>query len=124
MPTIQGILNSIHGSKLYSTFDMKSGFWQSLIHPDDREKTAFSVEGVGQFEFLRLPFGLMNASANFERLMDRVLLEFIGKSCYVYIDDIIVFSRDEESHTQDFREVLQALREAGLTVNPSKCQLL
>ncbi|BHF70488.1 hypothetical protein SprV_0301353900 [Sparganum proliferum] len=102
----------------FSTLDLKSGYWQVEIHPNDRHKTAFTVP-QGLFEFQTLPFGLCNAAATFQRLMYRVLRHLIPYKCLVYLDDIIVFGRSREEHNSNLREVLEALQEAGLTLNPT-----
>jgi len=119
LPTIESILRFLYGSVVFSCLDLKSGFWQTLIAPEDRKKTAFAVEGIGLFQFRRLAFGLKNSSACFQRLMDRVFIRQIGRNVVVYIDDILVHSSSLDNHVDDLRETLGALREAGLTVNPN-----
>ena len=78
------------GSAHYlSTLDLASGYWQVELAPDAREKSAFSTHR-GLFEFTRMPFGLCNAPATFQRLMQVILTGLEGKSCFVYLDDILV----------------------------------
>jgi len=89
----------------------------------DIPKTVFSTLN-GKYEFLRLPFGLKNAPAVFQRMIDDVLREHIGKICYIYIDDIIVFSKDYESHWRNLRAVFEKLGKAKLQVNLEKTQFL
>jgi len=91
IPNIVSILSILGKSKFFTTFDLKSGFHQILLAEKDREKTAFSVANW-KYEFCRLPFGLKNAPSIFQRAIDDVLREQIGKSCYVYVDDVIIFS--------------------------------
>jgi len=91
IPNIVSILSILGKSKFFTTFDLKSGFHQILLAEKDREKTAFSVAN-GKYEYCRLPFGLKNAPSIFQRAIDDVLREQIGKSCYVYVDDVIIFS--------------------------------
>ena len=90
--------------------------------PEDREKTAFSTHR-GLFQFTVMPFGLCNAPGTFERLMEVAMRGLQWTSCLVYLDDIVVFSRDFEGHLQRLGEVLGRLESAGLKVKPSKCRL-
>lgn len=100
IPDITSTLASLGKAKYFTTIDLTSGFHQIAMKPKDIPKTAFSTAN-GKFEFLRLPFGLKNAPAIFQRMIDDVLREYIGKICYVYIDDIIVIGRDIEDHLRN-----------------------
>lgn len=122
LPRIDDTLDTLSEAKWFSTLDLKSGYWQVEVHPDDREKTAFSV-GSGLMQFKVLPFGLCNASATFERLMDCVLRGLTWKTCLVYLDDIIVFGKTFEEHISNLRGVFQRLRGAHLKLSPKKCHL-
>lgn len=102
--------------------DLKSGYWQIKISPEDKEKTAFSV-GNGLWQFTVMPFGLCNAPATFERLMERVLQHILFKICLVYLDDVIVSSKSFEEIMENLREIFLRLRLANLKVNPKKCSL-
>jgi hypothetical protein len=92
------------------------------LHPDDKEKTAFST-GQGLWQFTVMPFGLCNAPATFERLMESVLRGLIYDACLVYLDDIIVIGRTFQEHLDNLRKVFQRLRGAHLKMNPGKCRL-
>lgn len=94
IPDINYTLASLGDAKFFTTIDLTSGFHQIQMSPLDVPKTAFSTMN-GKYEFLRLPFGLKNAPAAFQRMIDDVVKEYIGKICYVYID-IIVFGCNEE----------------------------
>lgn len=120
LPRIDDTLDTLAGSVMFSTLDLKSGYWQVAMHPDDKEKTAFSV-GNGLWQFTVMPFGLCNAPATFERLMEQVLLGLNGKTCLVYLDDIIVLGRSFEDHLENLKGVLKRLRDAGLKLGPKKC---
>ena len=121
IPNIQELFDTLQGASIFSTLDLKSGYWQVDLHPDDVPKTAF-VSHCGLYEFLRLPFGLVNAPGQFQRLMNRVLSKHLGKTCLVYIDDIVCFSKNEEEHSQHLREILDTLADAGLTLKLKKCK--
>lgn len=121
IPNITEILDSLGKSKYFSTLDLASGFNQIEIHPKDIEKTAFSVDN-GHYEFLRMPFGLKNSLSTFQRVMDNILREYIGKICLVYLDDIIVFSRSLEEHSAHLTKILQAFQDNNLKVQIHKCE--
>nr|VZI34397.1 unnamed protein product [Spirometra erinaceieuropaei] len=123
LPRLHDTLDSLGGAAWFSTLDLKSGYWQVEIDHKDRPKTAFIVP-QGLFEFQTPPFGLCNAAATFQRLMYQVLRHLVPHKCLVYLDDIIVFGPDVEQHNRNLREVLEALRDAGLTLNPAKCTFL
>ncbi|KRY03065.1 Retrovirus-related Pol polyprotein from transposon 17.6, partial [Trichinella patagoniensis] len=89
----------------------------------DREKTAFTTP-YGLYQFKVMPFGLCNAPATFQRLMETSLRGLVGSKCLVYLDDVIVFGRTAEEHTARLQEVLDRLRKVGLKVKPEKCQLM
>ena len=121
LPLIQDIFDQVGGSKIFSALDLKAGYWQIPVHPDDKEKTAFRCHR-GHYEFNVMPFGLCNAPAVFSRIMDQVLGDLIGKCVMVYIDDLVIFSRDKADHARDVGLVLERLKQAGLRVKPSKCE--
>lgn len=106
-------------SSYFTTLDLKSGFHQISLAEPDGEKTAFSVNN-GKFEFCRLPFGLKNAPGIFQRAIDDILREVIGKTCHVYIDDIIIFSSSAEKHITDIDRILKKLYKANMRVSSEK----
>lgn len=120
MPQIQDILESLHGATVFSTLHLKSGYWQ--MEMDSIEKTAF-VTSSGLYEFLCLSFGLKNSAASFQRLMEHVLREIKGKCCMVYIDDIVVYSSNNE-HFQHLQQEFACLHKEGLTLNLKKCNFI
>ena len=93
------------------------------MDPATRDKSAFTTH-CGLFEFLRMPFGLCNSPATFQRLMQAILAGLEWKSCYVYIDDILVFSKSWEEHLTHLQQVFDRLRQSGLTLKPVKCSFL
>jgi Reverse transcriptase (RNA-dependent DNA polymerase) len=120
LPRIDDMLNTLKGSKWFSTLDLASGYWQVAMHPRDREKTAF-VTRYGIYEFNVMPFGLCNAPATFQRLMDRVYQDIAWKFVVVYLDDTIVYSKSFDEHLEHLRETFIRIRQAGLRLNLEKC---
>ena len=120
MATLEEILERVGSSMVMSKLDLAKGFYQVEVEPQSREKTAF-ICPFGKYEFTRMPFGLRNAPAVFQRCMEVVL-----SSCYEfsapYIDDIIVFSGSGSEHVGHLRQVLEQLRKYGMTVKESKCE--
>ena len=92
------MLESFGGAQWFTTLDLASGYWQVEMNPEDVEKTAF-VTPFGLYEFLVMPFGLSYAPATFQRLMNRVLQEFLGDFVAVYLDNVIIFTREHLSNT-------------------------
>ena len=123
LPRIDDALDSLGGAKWFSTIDLASGYWQVEMNPDDKEKTAF-ITPFGLHQFRVMPFGLTNAPSTFQRLMSSVLSGLCWTTCLVYLDDIIIFSQTVGEHLQRLADVFRRLKEAGLKVKPSKCQLL
>lgn len=120
LPRIDDALDSLSGSKYFSSLDLRSGYWQIGIKESDCEKTAF-ITPNGLFEFRVLPFGLSNAPATFERMMDALLHGLKWKYCLVYLDDVVVFSKNFHDHLLRLNMVLSCIQTAGLTLNPKKC---
>ena len=122
LPRIDETLAALAGAKYFTTVDLQAGYWQIPMHPDDIEKTAF-VTNEGLFESTVMPFGLANAPATFQRLMQFVLAGLLMEHCLCYIDDVIVFSSSFEEHLFDLDRVLDRFRKANLKLKPTKCEL-
>ena len=120
MPFIEDILDTLANAKFMSKLDLNKGFHQIPVKKEDKQKTAFCTPW-GKYQFCRMPFGLRNGPAVFQRMMDKILHQDLDH-CRVYIDDIVVFSPSWEQHCQHLSRVLERLRAAGLTANVSKCQ--
>ncbi|GBL98739.1 Transposon Ty3-I Gag-Pol polyprotein [Araneus ventricosus] len=120
LPRTDDALDSLSGASLFSTMDLKSGYWQIEVDERDREKTAF-ITPDGLYQFRVIPFGLCNASATFERLMNSLLKGMKWKHCLCYLDDVIVYAAIFEEHLRRLSMVLQCIRSAGLTLNHEKC---
>ena len=121
LPKIDEIYAQVKGSKIYSTFDMRSGYYHMVLSKESRPKTAF-VSSFSKWEFKRCPFGLAQALVFFQRLVNKVLsgLTF----AFGYLDDILVFSSDMESHLKHLRLLFERLRSANLKFKEVKCNFL
>lgn len=119
IPIITNMLCRFRKALYFSTADLKAGFHQILLALKDREKTAFSVNN-GKYEFCRMPFGLKNAPSIFQRAMDDVLREGVGKFLDFYMDDVIIYSENEEDHIKHIDWVLKKLSDANMKVNIEK----
>jgi hypothetical protein len=122
LPNIEHIMRSLSKAKVFTKLDLTHGYWQIGLSKESREYTAFTSE-AGFHQFKVLPMGLSNACATFQRLMDEVLRDLIRSICFVYLDDVIVFSEDENDHLKNVQCVVDRLKEANLKVKLSKCQL-
>jgi hypothetical protein len=106
LPKFDETTSTLFGSRYFSVLGCYSGFWQVNIKEEHKERTGFSCP-FGHFEFNRLPFGLSNSASHFQRLMDAVLKNLIGTDCWVFLDDIIVFSKTAEEHALRLESVLR-----------------
>ena len=127
LPRIDDLLDQLGKAKYFSTLDLAAGYWQIQMHPDSRQKTAF-VTHMGLHEFRVMPFGLQNAPAVFQRLIQQVLAGLKTKNCSeftsAYIDDILVFSSTLEEHIQHLELVVNRLLKFGLKLRPNKCHFI
>jgi len=121
MPIVRDILTRMAKAKVFSTFDLAKGFLQIPVHPDDRCKTAIYTP-LGLKQCRMMPFGLKNAPAVFQRVMEEVLGDMLFKYCLVYIDDVIIFSDNETEHLEHLTEFFKKIREYNLRINPKKIQ--
>ena len=122
LPRIEDTLDLLHGMCLFSAINLKSGYWQVEMEEDHKPYTAFTVGPLGLWECNRLPFGLTNAPATFQRVMETILGDLNMKICVVYLDDIIIFSHSYEEHLQHLDAVFERIKQHGLKLNPSKCK--
>ena len=122
LPRIDDSIDTLRGSKWFSTWDLASGYWQVPMDSKDIDKTAFTTP-FGLYHFTVMPFGLANAPATFERMMEQVLSGLHWEISLINIDDIIVFSRTFEEHLVRLHQVLSRIKEANLKLSPSKCKL-
>ena len=120
MTNPEEIFSKMQKSKYFSKMDLSKGYWQVNMEDASKDMTSF-ITAEGLYRFRRMPFGLVNAGATFNRMMRKVLngLEDVEN----FVDDIIEHTREWNDHMRILRELLQKLREAGLTVKPSKCKI-
>ena len=117
LPRIDDILDQLSGNSWFSTLDLKSGYWQLKIRSEDKIKTAFSI-GKGLWQFTVMPFGLCNAPATFERLIEEVLRDLISKICLVYLDDVIIYGKSFAEMMENLEKIFLRLRKINLKLNP------
>ena len=120
---IQEALESLVGAGHFSCLDLKSGFWQIKMEEALKQYTAFTVGNLGLFECNQMPFGLYNAPATFQWLMQNCMGELNLIYCLIYLDDLIVFSWTVKEHLHWLHVVFNRLREYNLKLKPSKCSL-
>ena len=127
LPCINDLLDQLGGTKYFSTLDLAAGYWQIRVHPDSQQKTAF-ITHEGLHEFRVMPFGLKNAPAAFQRLMQKALEGLNAEERHdyvsVYIDDELVFSPSWQDHIRHLKLTIKRLLSVGLKLRPLKCRFI
>ena len=126
IPRIDESLSKLGDAKFFTTLDLGSAFWQVPLRKQDREKTGFACE-LGLFQWKRMPFGLCNATATFQRLMTQALTSVTkkyGNLIMCYVDDVVIATPTLEDHIERLEEVFSCMKQAGLKCKPSKCEIL
>jgi hypothetical protein len=121
LPHIEDLFDQMKGARVFSKIDLRSGYHQLSIQTSDVAKTAFTTR-YGLYEYIVMSFGLTNAPAYFMYLMNKVFMEYLDKFVVVFIDDILVYSRNEEEHEEHLRLILQKLKDNQLYAKFSKCE--
>jgi hypothetical protein len=121
IPRIEEIFSHLHNAKIFSTIDLCSSYNQIRLHKDSQQFTAFSCE-YGFFEYRVLPQGVTNGCATFQRIISKVLEGHIGVRCFVYLDDVIIWSNNEKTHFSDVQLIIERLRQYKLKIKLSKCK--
>lgn len=125
LPFINETLDQLRNSTFISTLDLEAGYHQCPLHAESREVTAFSILGLGHFEFLRVPFGLSTAPNHFQAEMERVLRDSISEGfALLFLDDIVIISKTFDDHLKHLRKVFDLLLKANLKLNWQKCKFL
>ncbi|GJT96914.1 retrotransposon protein, putative, ty3-gypsy subclass [Tanacetum coccineum] len=121
LPRIDDLFDQLQGSSIYSKIDLRSGYHQLRVREEDIPKTAFRIR-YGHYEFQVRPFGLTNAPAVFMDLMNRVCKPYLDKFMIVFIDDILIYSRNEKEHEEHLKTILELLKKEELCAKFSKCE--
>ena len=123
LPNITDVSDKLVLCNYFSTLDLASEFHLIETNPADIPKTASNVEN-GHYEFLRMPFGLKNSPATFQRVMDNILRELQNEFCLVYLDDIIIYSTSLQENIQNFKKAFKRLRETNFKIQLDKSEFL
>jgi hypothetical protein len=123
IPRIDMCIDCLATASIFSCLDLQSGYWQLEMDERDRHKTAF-ITKYGLFEHTKMPFGLCNAPSTFQRCMEFIFRGMQWQTILIYLDDIIIFSADLDEHFEHLDEVLKRLKNAGLKLKPSTCDLI
>lgn len=123
LPRVDEILDNLGKCTYFSTLDLAQGFHQIELESGSIEKTAFTVNN-GHYEYLRVPFGLKNAPSTFQRVMDNIFKEYLYKFCFVYMDDIVVFSKSLHEHLIHIEKIFLKLQQFHLKIQLEKCEFL
>jgi len=123
IPRISDNLDVMCNAKFFSTMDLNAGFYNIKVKEEDRPKTAFTT-GSGLYHWIRMPMGLCNSPSTFQRAMDHVLNDLRWQDCLLYLDDLMVFSKDFDEHLERLGKVFEKLRSSNIRLKPSKCKFL
>lgn len=121
LPYVSSILDRLRGATFITSLDIKSAYWQIPLAESAKQYSAFTVPNRGLFHFNRMPFGLHNAPATWQRFIDKTLGSELEPYVFVYLDDIVICTPTFEQHLTILEEVLKRLRDAGLTLGKEKC---
>ncbi len=122
MPRLEETLDCLSGSRDFTALDMKSGYHQVGVAEEHKARTAFSVGPLGLYEFNRMPFGLSNSPATYQRLMQECFGSLVNKECVIFLDDILIYSKTFDEHLTRVKHVFDKIKESGMKLNPKKCK--
>ena len=123
LPRPQDIFDRLSKAKWFSGLDLKSGYWQLEVDSQSKACTSFTAGPLGFYQFIKMPFGLSNAGASFQRMMESCMGPDNLSCCLLYLDDIIIFSETLDQHIERLDRILSRLQECGLKLNAKKCHL-
>lgn len=121
IPYVSHALDKLRDARYLSTLDVKSAYWQVPMDPESKKYTAFTVPNRGLYQFCRMPMGLHNSAATWQRLIDSIIGPSLEPYAFAYLDDIVICTSSFEKHMEILKEIFKRLKEAGLTVNKEKC---
>lgn len=122
LPRIDELLSRLDGAHVFSKLDLRDGYHQIPMAESDKEKTAFTCR-YGTYQFTVMPFGLMTAPSTFQRMMNQIFFDLLDKGVVIYLDDVLIYSRDLASHRKLLDEVFTLLQKHKLYLKDSKCHL-
>ncbi|KAL0415447.1 UNVERIFIED_CONTAM: hypothetical protein Slati_3376600 [Sesamum latifolium] len=120
LPRIDQLVDSTSSCELLSMMDASQGYHQIMLAPEDQKKVSF-ITSEGTFCYVAMPFGLKNAGATYQRLVDKIFRPQIGRNIEVYVDDMLVKSKKTKEHVKNLEETFSVLRKYKLKLNPAKC---
>lgn len=124
LPRIEEVFDVLHGAKYFTTLDTKAGYHQEEIEEHHRERTAFTVGPLGFYEYIKMPFGLSNSPATYQRLMEEILGDYNMTICVIYLDDLIIFADTFKEHLIRLDKILTRLKEHKVKLSPEKCYFI
>lgn len=122
LPRIPDLIELTRGAQWFSALDLTDGYWNVLIHPSDREKTSFTVPGMGRFHWRSMPFGFHGSGPHFQRAVEACMAGLSWQDVAVYVDDILIYSEQFDRHVELVGHVLEKLATGGFSVAPAKCK--
>ena len=123
LPRIGQTIDALQGAGLFFSLDLASGYWQVPVAQEDRHKAAFCTPDGDLFEFVKMPFGLTNTPATFQRLMNNIFAADMFQHVLIFLDDVLTYNKTPNEHLHHHEKVFLTLRRAGLKLKPKKCNL-
>ena len=122
LPSIEKMLDCLNSTRIFTSLDLKLGYWQVKLCEESKKLTAFTVVLLSFYKCKQMPFGLKNVSATFQRLMETCLGDLHLNQCIICLDDIIIYLKTPKEYIEHLRGVFEKLAAAGLKLKPRKCE--